>query len=72
MSEGVENENLEVGESVEEEEVLMKKREVKEERKFGVKNFWKDFEIKQFQEGMNKHGNNYDFLEQAVPTRTRQ
>ena len=48
MSEGVivENENLEVGESVEEEEVLMKKREVKEERKFRVYNKWKDFEIK--------------------------
>jgi hypothetical protein len=71
LSEGVENENLEVDESVEEEEVLMKKREVKEERKLRVENYWKDFEIKQFQESFHKHGKNYDLLEQAVPTRTR-
>jgi hypothetical protein len=52
--------------------VPQRKREVKEERKCRVNNCWKDFEITQLTEGMYKHGKDYDFLELAVPTRTRQ
>ena len=51
--------------------VPQRKREVKEERKCRVKNQWKDFEITQLTEGMKKHGKNYDFLEQEIPTKTR-
>ena len=48
-----------------------RKREMKEDRKQQGRNMWKDFEINQLKEGMNRHGTNYDLLEEQVPTRTR-
>jgi hypothetical protein len=48
-----------------------RKREVKEDRKQQGRNLWKDFEINQLTEGMNRYGTNYDLLEEEVPTKTR-
>ena len=45
---------------LEDDDFSKRKREVKEYRKFGVNNHWKDVEIKQLTECMKKYGNDYD------------